>query len=230
MLALIVSPEASRTPVAAPSLTRISSTSACSGISPPCRLDQVDEAADQRAHPAHGVMHAELLLEIGDHAVDRTRPERVAADQQRMEAERRPQALVARNISIRPRRRCGSPSSRRRSGATRAMSMSELNGASPSRLEAEAIDLLAALQEPLESGDVAWIESAPPRRAWPPGRRSRETSSRRRSGCRRRARSDAGRCRPASAARTSAHNSSNRNGAVTIVGPASKVNPSCRNW
>ena len=62
MLASIVSPEASRTPVAAPSLTRISSTSASAAQFAALRLDQVDEAADQRAHPAHGVMDARIAV------------------------------------------------------------------------------------------------------------------------------------------------------------------------
>ena len=95
MSASIVSPEASRTPVAAPSshddLLDLGAAADLAALA----FDQADEAAHQRARAAHGVVHAHALHERGDHAVDRARPERVAADEQRMEAERRAQPLVA---------------------------------------------------------------------------------------------------------------------------------------
>lgn len=153
----MVSPEASLTPVAAPFLTRISSTSALQRISPPVELDQADEAANERAHAAHGVVHAHLFHERGDHAVDRARPERVAADQQGMEAERRPQALV---LEI---------SGDDRVDAAIALEPDEVRG-DPRHvhqrverlvgetLEAEAIDLPALLHESLEPRDVALAE------------------------------------------------------------------------
>ncbi len=95
MLASIVSPEASRTPGRRAVLDEDLLDFRLQPQFAALRLDQPDEAADQRPHAAHGVMDAELPLRERDQAIDRARPERVAADQQRMEAEHGPQPLVA---------------------------------------------------------------------------------------------------------------------------------------
>ena len=51
-------------------------------------LHQLRHGPDQCAGSADRKMHAILPFEIGDHAVDRRHLERVAADEQRVEAER----------------------------------------------------------------------------------------------------------------------------------------------
>ncbi len=81
-------------PVAAPFSTMMASTSQLQRTSSALALDQVDEARDERAGAAHGEMHAPALLQRGDQAVDGAGAERIAADQQRMEAEDGAQALV----------------------------------------------------------------------------------------------------------------------------------------
>ena len=50
-------------------------------------VDEADDAIDQRAHAAHGVMHAMHPFQMRDQAVIGRRRHRIAADQQRMEAE-----------------------------------------------------------------------------------------------------------------------------------------------
>jgi hypothetical protein len=57
-------------------------------------FDQVDQAGYHRTGAAHGEMHAPAPLQIRDQRVDGAGGKRVAADQQRMEAEDDPQAFV----------------------------------------------------------------------------------------------------------------------------------------
>ena len=61
-------------------------------------FQQLHHGAHQRAGATDSEVHAILPLEIGDHAVDGRHLERVAADEQRMEAEGHPdlRALDAR--------------------------------------------------------------------------------------------------------------------------------------
>ena len=58
-------------------------------------LDQPHHAGDQRAGPAHREMHAVFAFQEGDEAIDRGRAERIAADQERMEAQHLTQLLAA---------------------------------------------------------------------------------------------------------------------------------------
>ena len=57
--------------------------------------DQPGQPVHQAAGAAEREMHAPAPFEMGDEAVDRARPERAAADEERVEAEDRSQALVA---------------------------------------------------------------------------------------------------------------------------------------
>ena len=58
-------------------------------------LDQPDQPLHQRAHAAHGVVDAVRTLQMRDQAVIRRGGQRIAADQQRMEAECDPQLRMA---------------------------------------------------------------------------------------------------------------------------------------
>jgi hypothetical protein len=60
----------------------------------PSSLEQLAERLDQRAGAAHRVPHAPLALEVVDHRVDAGGVERVAADEQRVEAEALAQEVV----------------------------------------------------------------------------------------------------------------------------------------
>ena len=95
MLARIVFPEASLTPVAAAALDKDRLDFLAVAHVAALRLDELDKARDERARAAHREMHAPALLQEWDQAIDRAGAERIAADQQRMEAEDRPQPLVA---------------------------------------------------------------------------------------------------------------------------------------
>ena len=55
--------------------------------------EQPQQPIHDRARAAHRKMHAPFALQVMDHRVDRTRLERIAADQQRMKAEHLPQML-----------------------------------------------------------------------------------------------------------------------------------------
>src|SRR4051812_23676510 len=58
-------------------------------------FDQLDHSVDQPAGAAHREMNAPMLFEKSDETINRSGAERAPADQQRMEAEDRPQPLVA---------------------------------------------------------------------------------------------------------------------------------------
>ena len=95
MSAGISSPEASLTPVAAPSFTAMARTSCPTADPAALPFDQRDKTLDQSARAAHGEVHAPLALEESDQAVDRRRGEGIAADQQRMKAQDHAQSRIA---------------------------------------------------------------------------------------------------------------------------------------
>ena len=91
-------PDASRTPQAAPSLTMISRTSWLQSTAPTLPFDQLHQTVDQAPGAAHRKMHAPAPFQEGDQAIDRACGKRVAADQQRMEAEHDAQPGIAKEF------------------------------------------------------------------------------------------------------------------------------------
>ena len=65
-------------------------------------LDEISEALHHAPHAAHREMHAKPALEEGDQAVDRGDVERIAADEQWMEAEREAQSRIAHMLGDEP--------------------------------------------------------------------------------------------------------------------------------
>ena len=223
-LARIVSPDASATPLAAPSSTRIDLDLLPAAHLSALRGDQVGEAGDELARAAHCEMHAPALFQEGDQAVDRAGAKRVAADEQRMKTEDGPKPFVTKifrdetvdaAVALEPDEIAGD-ARHVADGVERRVAQ---------LLETDPVDGFAMAHEAFEPRKVARIESrdfGPHRRFVAAhredvavleadlvegviGRRSTSSSMRRPQ---------------------SAHSSSNRNGAVTIVGPASKVKPS----
>ena len=71
MSAAIVSPDASRTPLAAPSLDEDLANLGPQRSVPPCPSISLDQPIDQAAGAAHREMHAPAPLQERDQAVDR---------------------------------------------------------------------------------------------------------------------------------------------------------------
>ncbi len=190
-------------------------------------FDQLHHAIDQPSGAAQCEVHAPAPLQERDQAIDRARGKGIAADQQRMEAEDDAQPGIAeefRNqavdaaIARQPDHFRRDP---RHVGPFAEGNVAEL-------LEADLEDRLAGVHVAVVAGDIVRRKPRDLARAW--RRRRRHSRSAIRPG------SESDRTAtpaPASHRRTacvphSFHNSSNRNGAVTMVGPASKVKPSCR--
>ena len=153
MLARIARPKQARRR-AAPSSTRIDSTSSPQRISPPCEAIRLARPVDERARAAHGEMHAPAFFQEGDQAIDRAGAKRVAADEQGMKAEDGAQPLVAKvfrhetidaAVAFEPDEMA---SDARHVGERTERSVAEL-------LEPDAVDVLASAHEAFEACDVS---------------------------------------------------------------------------
>ena len=117
-------------------------------------FDQRHQPGNQLAGAADGAVHAVFALEMADEGIERGDAERVAADEQRMEAEGDPQprvADVARHHGVDGL--VGAVADEARDGAQHRHRRRERHLAEI--LEGEAVDLLALDEEALVAGQVA---------------------------------------------------------------------------
>ena len=121
--------------------------------------DQAREAVHELAGAAHDIVDAAFTLEIGDERVDARRAERVTADEERVEAQDEAEPLVlhvAGDVRV-DRAVAAQP---HHAGRTLRHVPDAVEGLVAQLLEADAVDRLAGVQEPLVAGDVVRAQRA----------------------------------------------------------------------